>query len=385
MTSISPRNTGDSVALVLLDLSAAFDTVDHSILISRLEHDVGLKGTVLQWFQSFLSGRTFRVKLGNSSSSIAHLTCGLPQGSILAPSLFSLYMLPLGTIIRRHGVSFHCYADDTQMYVPIKRNDPSALSLFLGCLDEVKSWLEQIFLFLNEDKTEIIVFGSSVNSQAASFDLGRLSAFKSSSVRNLGVSLDESLNFDKQISSVISSSFYQLRLLSKVKPFLNSKSLEMVVHAFITTRVDYCNSLYCGISKTQTAQLQLVQNAAARFLSNSRKSDHITPILRSLHWLPINLRIDFKIILFVYKSISNQAPSYLSELLQPYTPSRSLRSGDKNLLVVPHSRLKYRGDRAFSVAGPRLWNNLPIEVRIAPSVIAFKSLLKTHLFSLAYK
>ncbi len=96
-------DSGDSVILVLLDLSAAFDTVDHSILISRLESDVGLKGTVLKWFQSFLSDRIFFVKVGNFSSSIAHLTCGLPQGSILAPSLFSLYMLPLGSILRKHG------------------------------------------------------------------------------------------------------------------------------------------------------------------------------------------------------------------------------------------------------------------------------------------
>jgi len=159
----------------------------------------------------------------------------------------------------------------------------------------------------------------------------------------------------------------------------------MAVHAFITTRVDYCNSLYYGISKTQTARLQLVQNAAARFLTNCRKSDHITPILRSLHWLPVNFRIEFKILLFVYKARCNQAPSYLTELLQSYTPSRSLRSGEQNLLQVPHCRLKRRGDRAFSVVGPRLWNNLPIDVRIAPSVISFKSLLKTHLFSLAYK
>ncbi len=124
-------DSGDSVVLVLLDLSAAFDTVDQS--------DVGLKGTVLKWFQSFLSDRIFFVKLDNFSSSVAHLTCGIPQGSILAPFLFSLYMVPLGSILRRHGVSFHFYANDTQIYLPIMRNDPSALSTLRRCLDEVKS------------------------------------------------------------------------------------------------------------------------------------------------------------------------------------------------------------------------------------------------------
>ncbi len=208
--------------------------------------------------------------------------------------------------------------------------------------------------------------------------------FSSSRVWNLGVLLDESLHFDKHISSVIGSSFYQLRLLSKIKPFLNHNTLEMAVHAFITSHLDYCNSLYCGSSKLLIDRLQLVQNAAARFLHNSCKSVHITPILRTLHWLPIKFRIDFKILLFVYKSLHDLAPMYLSELLHPYTPSRCLRSSDQNLLLVLQSRLKRRGDRAFSVVGPRLWNSLPLDIRLAPSLSTFKSLLKTYLFSLAY-
>jgi len=105
---------------------------------------------------------------------------------------------------------------------------------------------------------------------------------------------------------------------------------------------NYCNSLYCGISKPQIARLQLVQTAAARFLFNSCKSTHIPPILGSAHWLPINLRTDFK-------SLCNQTSIYLSELLQPYTPFRSLRSSNKYLLFVTHSRFKHRGDWAFSV------------------------------------
>ncbi len=132
-------DSGDSVVLILLDLSAAFDTVDHSLLLSRLEYWVGLKANVLKWFPSYLFDRKFLVKLGNFTSSPAPLTCGLPQGSILAPSLFSLYMLPLGSILRKHGVSFHFYADDTQIYLPIKRNNSTAITSLLQCLEEVKT------------------------------------------------------------------------------------------------------------------------------------------------------------------------------------------------------------------------------------------------------
>ncbi len=109
----------------------------------------------------------------------------------------------------------------------------------------------------------------------------------------------------------------------------------------------------------------------------------VTPILKSLHWLPVHHRIEFKILLFVFKSLNNLAPSYLSDLLYPYNPTRNLRSGDQRLLSVPRSRLKYRGDRAFAVAGPRLWNSLPAYIRSAQSLTVFKSSLKTYLFSLA--
>ncbi len=134
------------------------------------------------------------------------------------------------------------------------------------------------------------------------------------------------------------------------------------------SRLDYCNSLYCGISKAQIAGFQLVQNAASRLLLKKKKRDHATPLLKALHWLPDQFRIHFKIVLFVFKSLHNQAPGYLSELLHQYIPSRRLRSDD----------------RAFSVIGPRLWNDLPVEIQMAPSLTIIKSLLKTHLFSLAY-
>jgi len=122
-------DSGDSVVLILLDLSAAFETVDRPTLLARLETEVGLKASVLSWFRSYLSDRKFLVKMGNFSSSMAPLTCGLPQGSVLAPSPFSLYMLPLGAILRKHSVSFHLYADDTQIYIPLKKKLPRSIKL----------------------------------------------------------------------------------------------------------------------------------------------------------------------------------------------------------------------------------------------------------------
>ncbi len=109
-----------SVVLVLLDLTAAYDTVDHAVLLSRLDHYVDIRGTALEWFRSYLSKRSFSVMIGDLSSSHASLCCGVPQGSTLGPILFSLYMLPLGSVISMHSLSFHCYADDLQIYLPLR-------------------------------------------------------------------------------------------------------------------------------------------------------------------------------------------------------------------------------------------------------------------------
>ena len=115
------NDSGDHVILVLLDLTAAFDTVDHNTLVARLSHLVGICGTALDWIRSYLADRTMSVSLGTSESSSAPLPYGVPQGSILGPLLFSLYLLPLGSILRKHGISFHFYADDSQIYVPLKK------------------------------------------------------------------------------------------------------------------------------------------------------------------------------------------------------------------------------------------------------------------------
>ena len=157
-----------------------------------------------------------------------------------------------------------------------------------------------------------------------------------------------------------------------------------MVHAFISSKLDYCNSLYSGLDQSLLHRLQLVQNAAARLLTGKRKFDHISPVLASLHWLPVAFRIDFKILLLVFKGLNGLAPQYLTELLDLYVPARTLRSSGQVLLVPPKTKLKTKGDRAFMAAAPRLWNSLPEHIRSASSVEVFKSFLKTHLFSLAF-
>ena len=205
------------------------------------------------------------------------------------------------------------------------------------------------------------------------------------SVRNLGVQFDSIFSFEEHIKNICKSSFYHLRNIAKIRKYLSQDTCEILVHAFISSKLDHCNSLLHGLPKYLLARLQAVQNAAARVVTLTPKHVHITPILINLHWLPVEFRITFKVLLLVYKVLHGLAPSYISDLLNFKTYSRSLRSSCNEYLVVPRSRLKTYGDRAFSIAGPKLWNDLPLEIRKCASVATFKQSLKTFLFKLAYR
>ena len=159
----------------------------------------------------------------------------------------------------------------------------------------------------------------------------------------------------------------------------------MLTHAFISFKLDNCNSLLYGLPKHLLNRLRLIQNTAARIVTLSKRFDHITPILFRLHWLQLNYRTHFKILLLVYKYLNGLAPTYLSELLRyPNGPRLLRRSSSQNFLAVPRTMLKTYGDRAFSVAAPSLWNQFPPELRGVTSVNQFRTQLKTYLFKLAY-
>ena len=317
---------GRTSVLVLLDLSAAFDTVDHDILLDRLENWVGLSGTVLDWFASYLKDRDYFVSIGNFKSEQTKITCGVPQGSILGPPLFNIYMLPLAQIIENNNISYHNYADDTQLYISMSQGDHGPIQALGKCMEQITEWMCQNFLQLNRDKTEVLIFGPKEESLKISMQLQALQLKTSDQARNLGVIIDSKLNFKNHIKTVTKSAYYHLKNISRIKGLMSQQDLEKLVHAFIFSRVDYCNSILTGLPKKSIRQLQLIQNAAARVLTKTRRVDHISPVLRSLHWLPVPQRIDFKIALLTYKALNGLGPKYIRDLLVQYEPSRPLRS-----------------------------------------------------------
>ena len=165
--------------------------------------------------------------------------------------------------------------------------------------------------------------------------LGDLTAGSTDTVKNLGVIIDSELSFNTHISQVTKTAFFHLRNISRIRAYLSLDDAKTLMHAFVFSRIDYCNALFAGLPKKTTDRLQLVENAAARVLTKTKKWEHITPVLKSLHWLPVSYRIDFKIILLVFKALHGLAPSYLSDCVSRYNPDRPLRSSTADLLTVP--------------------------------------------------
>ncbi len=373
--------------LVLLDLSAAFDTVDHAVLLTRLETVFGVTDTVLNWFTSYLSDRRQFVSLGGCRSKVGSVKFGVPQGSILSPLLFSMYIFPLGQLLRSLGLKFHFYADDTQIYIHTKPGDTTAIGFLEHSIAEIKNGCLNL-LCLNSDKTEVMLIGTphqiSKSGALALTVEGTVLDFQNK-LKNLGVIFDINLTFDPHVQNTVKNSFFHLRNIARLRPMLSLPVAEKLINTFVFSRIDYCNALLAGVSKSTLSKLQSVQNSAARILTRTKTSEHISPVLESLHWLPVRFRIDFKIFMLTYKALHGLAPHYLSQLLSVYTPSRDLRSSDSGLLVIPPTRLRSMGDRAFSSCAPKLWNSLPSEIRQAESFSVFQSVLKTYFFRIAFK
>jgi hypothetical protein len=296
-----------------------------------------------------------------------------------------VYVQPLGSVIRPFDMLYHMFADDTQLQ---KSAPPSQLSKVLvstqQTVESVKNWMNTNKLKMNDEKTEVIPIGTECKLKSVpdstSLTLSGAEIKLSKSVRNLGVHLDRSLSMEQHISTLRRAIFLELRRISHIRPFLTVDATKRLMSAFVLSRMDYCNSLFVGLPNTLLDKLQRAQNNAARIVLRKRKVDHAKPLLRELHWLPVRARIEFKVASLCYRSLHGLAPTYLSELLVPYQPSRSLRSADAGHLSVPRIKLETFGRRSFSFAGPKIWNALPLSLRNASTLSAFKSGLKTHLF-----
>ena len=387
---LTASDSGRISILSLLDLSAAFDTIDHRILLSRLR-SIGCTGMVLSWFDSYISERTQSVVLNNVHSTLCNLKHGVPQGTVLGPVLFTLYTMPLSDVLVDSGCLYHSFADDTQLHRSALPPELSTLSYEVTtCIHKVAGWMEQNKLKMNESKTDLLCVTSKPKLHEASEVLksGLLisgsNVHFSKTVRNLGVTLDSTLSMEPHINHLCKALCFQLRRISKIRHLLTPEAANTLCVSFILSRLDYCNSLLFNLPDKQIQKLQRIQNSAARLVLRRDKRSSAKSLLKTLHWLPVRARIEYKIATLCFKCLyseSDAAPSYLSKLVIPYTPARTLRSQDAFLLTPQKFSLNSFGKRSFSNSAPTTWNSLPLSLRKPQTLSSFKKHLKTHLFT----
>ena len=298
-------------------------------MLRRLEYSFGIQGKALSWFASYLSGITQRIMINESLSKPYKLECGVPLSFCLGPLLFTLYTSELFEVIKYHLPVIHCYADDSQVYISFSLNDRAehlaVVRNMEDCIRDIHSWVLNNDLKFNDDKTEFLIIGSSQQLEKLdniSIRVGDSDIHPVPLARNLGCWFDAGLSMASHITKLCASSFYYIYNIRRIRKYLSRQSTEILVHAFITSRLDYCNGLLYGLPDCLLNKLQRVQNACARLIFREQKICHVTPLIYELHWLPVKYRIEFKILLITFKILNFVAPTYLSSLISLRLPSK---------------------------------------------------------------
>ena len=348
--------------MVLLDLSKAFDSLKHATLLLKLQ-SLGLSHSALEWFRSYLSERSQYVRIGSELSALEKIVYGVPQGSILGPALFNIYLNDLPTIPRFS--SLESYVDDSKLYLSFPVRDLNTIVQQINeDLSLIASWCCHNHLLINPDKTKLLVMGTRQMLQTLpDFHITLLGKeiAPTASARDLGVQVDATLSYNEHVTNITSTCMASLCQINRIKHLLDSRTLENVITSLVFSKLYFCSTVWANTSKTNVRKLQKIQNFAARILTGTRKYEHITPVLNNLRWLSVPAMLALYDAILTFKCLRGLAPNYLSSRFNTRASVHGRNTRNKNMLDIPAFNTA-AGQRSFTYRAVKCWNMLPEEI-----------------------
>jgi len=372
--------------LVLLDFSSAFNSVDYDILLAILK-SLNMSRSAITWFNSYLRGRSQLVRHNGVSSKWCDIDAGVPQGGVLSPLLFSVFIDSITKII---SSKCHLYADDLQLYRHFKLEDlPEAIGAINSDLHNIKEWANSFGLIVNPSKSQALIVGGKY--YFGFLDLSSLPAIMydsvpitfSSSAKNLGVYIDSHLTWGIHVADVSKRVYCSFQSLKRLQKFLPFRTKITLAQSLLLPLLDYADVCFLDANEEYLNKLERLQNLAIRFIFGLRKYDHVSEFRAKLGWLPIRRRRDIHVLSLLYSVLHNpNAPLYLRERFEYLVPrNKSCRTSSSLLLRTPrHCSSRYNG--SFTVRAVQLWNSLPHSVRDSVSLHIFKKEVGKHFHSL---
>ena len=373
--------------LVLLDFSKAFDTVHHTLLLEKLSI-LGFQEGALEWVKSYLTGRRQKVVTDEDESDWIALRNGVPQGSILGPLLFSI----LVSDIRQHinFGSYHSYADDLQYYMPSKPEDlDDNIALINEDLNRMAIYCKNSGLRVNEGKTYFLMLGNTRTlKKVQCYPLNPIMVNKKIierkfHIRNLGLTYDEVLSWNKHISSRIAKAMANFRSIVRFKRFLNMDAKKTLCDALVLSMFNFADSAILNISVKEQKRIQKMQNMCIRYIFNVKGWNiNYVELRKQIGWMDMNQRRIYHSLSLLYKILNAQGPSYLRDMFTfcQEISETSTRNSELNLLI-PNENYAAIHSKAFRVYIPKVWNLLPHTVRACNNVTTFKKMLKSHILN----
>ena len=374
----SELNNGNVVGLVALDLKKAFDTVDHQVLLDKLMY-YGVKDKEHQWFKSYLSERLQICTIFNNQSESKHIICGVPQGSILGPLLFILYVNDMPSCFKKCDVNI--YADDTAFYYA--SNDIEHVNQVLQSeLTQVFEWLCANKLSLHVGKTNSMLICSKqkrrhLNRSNITLDLDNGNIEQVKNLKYLGIVLDENLKYAEYMNALIGKLNRSIGVLRRASRYVSQISRVTLYNTMVLPHIDYCSTVWGNvICKSDLKRLQRIQNSAMRIILECPARTHICDMLKTLNWLNIEQRLFFNLCCQMWKITNRKSPSYLDNIAEECNKihlynTRAASRNDLHITNCHKNSLKANGSRA--------WNSLPIEIREQKNFKSFKSVLIKHI------